>query len=108
MKLLDKDGKIISNEQTKTKNLGKALNALTMHAFLNAAKLDEHMKEIPTFRLNQEIAKLRRAIDDEPAITLYMAFGLFLAINNEDSHGVPDEHMDKAFAIFMNIMNKIR
>jgi len=108
MRLVDKEGNTISNEKTKSRNLGTALNALTMHAFLNAAKLDENMKEIPKHQLNQQIARLRTTIDDEPSITLYMAFGLFLAINPETSHGIPAETMDKAFTIFMNIMNKIQ
>ena len=106
--MVDKDGNLITNERTKAQALGKALNAMTMHSFLTTAKVDENMTPYPEHRINAQVVRLRDAIEDDPNISLYIAFGLFMAINGEETHGIPEEQTKEAFNRFMTIMNKIK
>jgi len=107
LKLVDKDGNIITNEETKTKAISKAMTALAMHAHLVAKKFDENLIRIPQRKIDEQLGNLSSAIGDDPNISLYIGFGLFMAMNPEDITGIPEEFTSKAFSQYMKILNSI-
>lgn len=106
-RIVNKDGQKITNEDTKTKALSKSLTSLAMHAHLVAKKLDENLIPIAQHKIDKHIRDLVDAIGEDESITLYLGFGLFVAMNPEEAHGIPDEFTKKAFGSYMKILNSI-
>lgn len=106
-KVLDSNGQIVGGEQDKAKALSKALTGLAMHAHLHSKKLDEDLLPIPKIKLDEQISNVMDAIDDEPGVTLFMAFGLYIAMNPEDVTGISQDDTGEAFNRFMKILNSI-
>jgi hypothetical protein len=107
MKLLDKEGKPVSNQETKTKALGKALTALAMHSHLVAKKIDDNLMPIHQSEMEGQLTKLKEAIDDEPGVTLFIGFGLYMAMNPPEVTGIAEELTGEAFNRYMKVLNSI-
>lgn len=108
-KLVNEHGELITNkhDKYKAKSLSRAITALAMHAHLVAKKLDEDLLPIPKSKINEQVTNLLNAIEDNPTITLYIGFGLYIAMNPEDVTGIKQEETGEAFNRYMKILNSI-